>query len=80
MTEADPNIIPDGSLSGARIDARRDGRGNPYYWIAFERKRSHPAEGTDLWAIYEGMVSVTPLSLDLTHKESCDRLVAVLKD
>jgi len=63
-----------------QIDERLDGRGNPYYWIAFEPKRSNPAEGTDLWAIYEGMVSVTPLSVDLTDRESCDRLTAVLQD
>jgi 5'-nucleotidase len=63
-----------------QIAERLDGRGNPYYWIAFERKRSNPAEGTDLWAIYEGMVSVTPLSVDLTDKESCGRLAAALED
>ena len=63
-----------------RIAERQDGRGNPYYWIAFERRRSHPAEGTDLWAIYEGLVSVTPLSVDLTDKESCERLAAVLEE
>ncbi|MDP2621728.1 MAG: 5'/3'-nucleotidase SurE [Hyphomicrobiales bacterium] len=62
-----------------KIAERKDGRGNPYYWIAFERKRSQPDEGTDLWAIYEGLVSVTPLSVDLTDKESCDRLSAVLE-
>ena len=63
-----------------KIAERHDGRGNPYYWIAFERSRSRPAEGTDLWAIYEGCVSVTPLSPDLTHRESFERLAATLED
>lgn len=62
------------------ISERHDGRGNPYYWIGIERRRSAPAKGTDLWAIYEGYVSVTPLGLDLTHKESCEHLNRVLED
>ncbi|MCB1472767.1 MAG: 5'/3'-nucleotidase SurE [Rhodobiaceae bacterium] len=51
-----------------RIDARHDGRGNPYYWLAFERKRSTPAPQTDLHAIYNGYISVTPLKLDMTDE------------
>ena len=87
-----PNLAPDEVRGTAitrqgkrdpglmQIAERRDGRGNPYYWIAFERKRSDPPEGTDLWAIYEGMVSVTPLTVDLTHLESCERLAAALEE
>src|SRR5919205_1077481 len=33
------------------IDARIDGRGNPYFWIAFAKQPATPANGTDLWAI-----------------------------
>jgi 5'-nucleotidase len=50
------------------IDERADTWGNPYYWLAFERRRSSTQEGTDLWAVYAGMISVTPLYLDLTHQ------------
>lgn len=54
-----------------RIDERHDGRGNPYYWIAFSRKvRLEAAEaGTDLAAMADQRVSVTPLKLDLTHDD-----------
>lgn len=48
------------------IDQRQDGRGNPYYWIAFARKREEPAEGTDLHALKDNAISITPLRLDLT--------------
>jgi 5'/3'-nucleotidase len=48
------------------VDARLDGRGNPYYWLAFERRRSSPRQGTDLRAVYDGRISVTPLTLNLT--------------
>lgn len=52
----------------------RDPRGLPYYWFGL-----HPIEhtldhGTDLEAIDEGYVSVTPLQLDLTHHASLDDL------
>lgn len=49
------------------IDERQDTWGNPYYWLAFERRRSTTQEGTDLSAVYSGRISVTPLILDLTH-------------
>jgi 5'-nucleotidase len=56
--------------SNLYIDEREDARGNPYFWVGFERRRSNPAEGTDLHAIYTGRISVTPLHLDLTHEPS----------
>ncbi len=48
-------------------DQREDLRGNEYFWIGYKGKLSQPDEGTDLRAIYEGRVSVTPLHVDLTH-------------
>jgi 5'-nucleotidase len=48
------------------VDERMDNRGNPYYWIAYRPKRLAPGEGSDLWALDQGAVSVTPLRLDLT--------------
>lgn len=50
------------------IDERHDTWGNPYYWLAFERRRSNAKQGTDLAAVYAGYISVTPLFLDLTHQ------------
>jgi len=58
------------------IDERADTWGTPYYWLGFERRLSTPAEGTDLWAIYKGLISVTPLSVNLTHRASLARLAA----
>jgi 5'-nucleotidase len=51
-----------------RIDERVDGRGNPYFWIAFARGKHIPANGTDLWALADRRISVTPLRLDLTDE------------
>lgn len=56
------------------IDERHDTWGTPYYWFAFQRRRQTPAEGTDLWAVYNGFISVTPLHMDMTHRPSLDAL------
>ncbi|MFN4178216.1 5'/3'-nucleotidase SurE [Phenylobacterium sp.] len=49
-------------------ERRTDLRGKEYYWIGFRNARSSPPEGTDLRALYEGKISVTPLHIDLTHQ------------
>lgn len=56
-----------------RLDERQDGRGNPYFWIAFERRRFEPGNGTDLWAIANRRISVTPLRLDMTDEPTLTR-------
>jgi 5'-nucleotidase len=61
-------------VSEAVIDARVDARGIDYYWLGFKRQTSTPAIGTDLYALREGYISVTPLHLDLTHHESRESL------
>jgi 5'-nucleotidase len=62
-----------------QIEERRDTWGNPYYWLAFERRRSGAAEGTDLAAVYAGYISVTPLFLDLTYQAMRDRVARALE-
>jgi 5'-nucleotidase len=49
-----------------RVEPRSDGRGNAYFWLAFARGHSDPEEGTDLHALAERRISITPLKLDLT--------------
>ena len=61
-----------------RIEARRDGRGNPYYWIAFERLRTPFRDGTDLSALADNRIAVTPLKLDLTDEPFMTKLAEVL--
>jgi 5'-nucleotidase len=59
-------------------EKRVDLRNREYYWMGFRQERSIPADGTDLKAIYEGRISVTPLHIDLTHAETVFRLKGVL--
>ncbi|MBS0363035.1 MAG: 5'/3'-nucleotidase SurE, partial [Proteobacteria bacterium] len=60
------------------VEKRTDLRGRDYYWAGFRQERSQPAPGTDLRALYDGKISVTPLHIDLTHGESVHKLRGVL--
>jgi len=49
-----------------RLDERVDPRGRPYYWIGGDFPTGVPEEDTDVGALVDGYVAVTPLQLDLT--------------
>jgi 5'/3'-nucleotidase len=68
------------NLGFLKIDERRDGRGNPYFWIGFERAAGldTPDEGTDLAALAAHYVSVTPLRLDRTDEAFSGALNGIL--
>jgi 5'-nucleotidase len=51
-----------------RLDERMDGRGNAYFWVTFERRKITPSNGTDLWAIANRQIAITPLRLDMTDE------------
>jgi 5'-nucleotidase len=50
----------------SRLDERTDPRGRPYYWIGGDAPTGVSESGTDVGALADGYVSVTPLQLDLT--------------
>lgn len=52
----------------------RDPRGFKYYWFGLEAIEHTLDHGTDLEAIDEGYIAVTPLQLDLTHHASLGAL------
>jgi 5'-nucleotidase len=53
-----------------RIVQRTDPRGYNYYWFGLGPMIHTPGHDTDLEAIADHYVAVTPLHLDLTHEES----------
>lgn len=77
---------PESEISGLRItrqglrvyrdllDARKDPRGQPYYWIGGEAPTGVVEDGTDFGALAEGYVSITPLHLDLTAHQAMEAL------
>ena len=53
-----------------RIVTNTDPRGYDYHWFALGPTVETPAHSTDLEAVGDGYVAITPLHLDLTHRES----------
>ncbi|MET1123723.1 MAG: 5'/3'-nucleotidase SurE [Archaeoglobaceae archaeon] len=50
-----------------RVEKRFDPRGREYYWIHGE-ELADAEEGTDIHALRNGYVSITPISLDMTAR------------
>jgi 5'-nucleotidase len=62
---------------GDAIVEKTDPRGKKYYWIGGEELEFEDAEGTDFHAVSQGLISVTPIHLDLTNYRSFDALRAL---
>src|SRR3954469_7989990 len=71
--------VPGGSVRGYQVtflgrrvyrdqvDVREDLRGRSYYWIGGPEEQATDLPGSDCSAVRDGLVSLTPLGLDLTH-------------
>jgi 5'-nucleotidase len=49
------------------VERHADPRGKAYYWLAGKSPDGIPSKGSDIGAVADGFVSVTPLHLDLTE-------------
>ncbi len=80
--------VPEGEIKGIqvtrqglrvyhdKVDRRLDPRNRPYYWVIGALPTSIPERGTDVGALAEGYVSVTPIQLDLTAYQAMPDLNA----
>ncbi len=59
-----------------RVIEGEDPLGRRHYWFA-ARPLAGPEEGTDRWAVEQGLVALTPLRLDLTDEGWLERVQAV---
>ncbi len=71
--------VPSGHPKGVRVTRlghrvysekvveQTDPRGRTHYWIGGGPPEWDALEGTDMGAVHDGFVSITPLHLDLTH-------------
>lgn len=57
----------------------KDPRGEDYYWIGALRSEETFLEGTDLHAVVNGYISVTPVSLDFTDYDTLKALKEAIK-
>jgi 5'-nucleotidase len=63
-------VAAQGKLTyGLYVEERADGRGFPYYWLRFGRGPEEPAPDSDIQALRDKKISVTPLKLDFTAHE-----------
>ena len=65
---------------GLGIGARLDGRGLPYYWLEFIGKPPSPQPGTDIEALNDHKVSITPVQMDMTNHEFVGKLRGVVEE
>jgi 5'-nucleotidase len=61
------------------IEERIDLRNNTYLWLYKTRKSTGGRAGTDLHALEQNRIAVTPLHLDLTHRPTLKKLRAILE-
>ena len=66
-------------ISALYIDEHVDPRGVPYFWIGERGPYGDASEDSDLIALRNGYISVTPLHLDLTHDETYRAMQAALE-
>ncbi|PHR91106.1 MAG: 5'/3'-nucleotidase SurE [Robiginitomaculum sp.] len=62
------------------VDKRKHPRGGHYYWLTYGAGKSNPPKGTDLRAVYDGYISVTPIHVDHTHYKTATALGALFED
>jgi 5'/3'-nucleotidase SurE len=58
--------------AGYAIQERTDPRGNAYFWIGQAVRNGIRHGDTDYLALERGEISITPLHMDLTHRETLD--------
>jgi len=65
-------------VQNGHAERRTDLRGRDYYWMGWRGLQDNAPEGTDLYAVRHGRISVTPLHIDLTHRPTLHDLKGVL--
>jgi len=58
-------LRPPGSFT---IDPRIDARHVPYFWVKMSYREGEKKPDTDLHAIHENAISITPIQLDMTNQ------------
>ena len=72
-------VVRQGFHDYARVNIvkKTDPRGFDYYWFGLHGIEHTPGHATDLEAVGEGFISVTPLQLDLTQDRALAQLSAL---
>jgi 5'-nucleotidase len=62
------------SMSDQEMNQLTDPRGRPYFWIGPPPPRAEEDQANDMGALKAGHVTITPLSLNLTHHPALEKL------
>ncbi|MEM7043900.1 MAG: 5'/3'-nucleotidase SurE [Pseudomonadota bacterium] len=66
------------AVQGKPLEERLDPRGHPYIWIDLPGFGKSFEPGSDLQAIVEQKISITPIHMNLTHRESAAAIEGAL--
>lgn len=74
-------IVPQGhySVEKQEMDFRTDPRGRPYFWIGPPPVRDIQDQTKDIGVLKAGHITMTPLSLNLTHHPTLKTLEGIFK-
>jgi 5'-nucleotidase len=61
-------------LYNDRFEKRVDPRGRSYYWLAGTAIEAEETEHSDAWAVTAKMVSITPISFNMTDHKTMEKL------
>ncbi len=64
---------------GDDLTERTDPRGEAYFWIGAQRTEDLYRKGSDLEAVGRGAISITPLTVDMTHRSSVKALKTLFR-
>ena len=73
LTHQGKRVLGDNLMEGA------DPRGRPFFWIGPAKPEGGITSGSDLYAMQEGKVSITPICLNLTYGPMIERLKPVFE-
>jgi 5'-nucleotidase len=59
---------------GSDLQSGVDPRGDTYYWVGPQRVEDKFRKGSDLEAVNRGVISISPLSTDLSHAGALKKL------
>jgi 5'-nucleotidase len=79
--QPDIRVVPQGhySMEEQPMISCVDPRGRPYYWVGPPPKRDEENQTLDVGALKAGHITVTPLSLNLTHQPTLKKLEGIFK-
>ncbi|MBC7135542.1 5'/3'-nucleotidase SurE [Oceanibaculum nanhaiense] len=63
---------------GSAVQPGTDPYGNPYYWVGLIKSEEEAKTGTDLAAVRDGYIAITPIHMDMTHAATLKALQTVL--